>query len=237
MKNYRLFKVLFYWSKSKHSKIYQNIVICSLYNLNIIFFLEKAKDETFEADFVCLATCLSLNVYSKERFVIRQFAYFKPIWCTYLKYTHFTYWSLKLKRNVCITCRAISLTSKPETNLANPRLLIFFCFFCWYIPLRVVCLLNNSKNSRNFFYLKWIHVFFCSLLVIMNFSHHFQMAYQKGFFLPTYMPLSNFSNSRSKRFVFIHIIFFYSVMPKVSHNWVSFQMVDQKKNWFLSVKI
>lgn len=145
MKNYRLFKVLFYWSKSKHSKIYQNIVICSLYNLNIIFFLEKAKDETFEADFVCLATCLSLNVYSKERFVIRQFAYFKPIWCTYLKYTHFTYWSLKLKRNVCITCRAISLTSKPETNLANPRLLIFFFFFfvdtflwelcaCWIIP-------------------------------------------------------------------------------------------------------
>lgn len=125
MKNYRLFKVLFHWSKYNHSKIYQNIVICSLYNLNIIF-LKKAKDETFEADFVCLATCLSLNVYSKERFVIREFAYFKPIWCTYLKYTHFTYWSLKLKWNVCITCRAISLTSKPETNLANPRLLIFF---------------------------------------------------------------------------------------------------------------
>lgn len=31
---------------------------------------------------------------------------------------------------------------------------------------------------------------------------------KRGFFLPTYMPLSNFSNSRSKRFVFIHIIFF-----------------------------
>lgn len=156
---------------------------------------------------MCLATCLSLNVYSKERFVIRQFAYFKPIWCTYLKYTHFTYWSLKLKRIVCITCRAISLTSKPETNLANPRLLIFF--FCWYIPLRVVCLLNNSKNSRNFFYLKWIHVFFCSLLVIMNFSHHFQMAYQKGVFFAYIHAIKQFFKySRSKRFVFIHIIFF-----------------------------
>lgn len=178
MKNYRLFKVLFYWSNSNHSKIYQNIVICSLYNLNIIFFRES-KGWDIWSRFCVSGDMLVIECLQQERFVIRKFAYFKPIWCTYLKYTHFTYWSLKLKRNVCITCRAISLTSKPETNLANPRLLIFFYFFfCWYIPLRVVCLLNNSKNSRNFFYLKWIHVFFCSLLVIMNFSHHIK----KGFF-------------------------------------------------------
>lgn len=125
MKNYRLFKVLFHWSKSNHSKIYQNIVICSLYNLNIIFFKE-AKDETFEADFVCLATCLSWNVYSKERFVIREFAYFKPIWCTYLKYTHFTYWSLKLKKKCMHHLQSNFSNIKTETNLANPRLLIFF---------------------------------------------------------------------------------------------------------------
>lgn len=142
-----------------------------------------------------------------KRFVIIPLLQTKWIGCMYLKYIHSTYWSLKLKRYVCITCRAISLTSKPKSNLENPRSSVFFIdtflwdlCACWIIQRILGFFFNLKMNScflQGFFFLTNNEFF----------TPPSDGKHSKKFVLPTYTPVSNFSDSSSKRSVFISIYF------------------------------